>query len=60
MPPERRRATRTSPVRAGSARRGRVVGLGLCVVDHLYVVDSDDFEAERLRYRERLVSFGGM
>ena len=60
MSPERRRATRTSPVRAGSTRRGRVVGLGLCVLDHLYVVDSDDFEAERLRYRERLVSFGGM
>jgi len=37
-----------------------VVGLGLCVVDHLYWVDSDDFAAERLRYRERLVCSGGM
>ena len=39
--------------------RPRVVGLGLCVVDHVYLVD--DLEpVERARYRERLVSPGGM
>jgi len=37
-----------------------VVGVGLCVVDHLYLVDSDDFAAERLRYLERVVCCGGM
>lgn len=41
-------------------RRDRVVGLGLCVVDHLYVVDSLDFSGERTRYREWVVSAGGM
>jgi sugar/nucleoside kinase (ribokinase family) len=37
-----------------------VVGLGLCCVDHLYRVDSLDLHAPRIRYRERLVSLGGM
>jgi len=38
----------------------RVVGLGLCVVDHLYVVDGLDFVQPRTRSSERLVSTGGM
>jgi len=38
----------------------RVVGLGLCVVDHLYVVDSFEFEESRIRTSERLESTGGM
>ena len=37
-----------------------VVGLGLCVIDHLYVVDDLDAQAERRRYLDRLVSVGGM
>jgi len=37
-----------------------VVGLGLCVVDHQYRVDSLDLNAPRIRYQERLVSLGGM
>ncbi len=36
------------------------MGLGLCVVDHLYRVDSLDLNAPRIRYQERLVSLGGM
>jgi ribokinase len=36
-----------------------VVGLGLCVVDHLYLVDALEPGAVRTRYRERLVSAGG-
>jgi len=45
-----------------SARKGagRVVGLGLCVVDHLYVVEALDPRAERVRYVERRVTSGGM
>lgn len=39
---------------------GRVVGLGLCVVDHLYVVQRLDSRAERIRYVERRVTSGGM
>lgn len=38
----------------------RVVGLGLCVLDHLYRVDDFAFTATRTRYRERLESPGGM
>lgn len=38
----------------------RVVGLGLCVVDHVYVVDDLDLSADRTRYREHLVGSGGM
>ena len=41
-------------------RAPRVVGLGLCVVDHLYVVDGLDLASGRLRYRERRVANGGM
>lgn len=39
---------------------GRVVGLGLCVVDHLYVVERLDPSAERIYYVERRVTGGGM
>ena len=38
----------------------RIVGLGLCVVDHLYVVESLDLAAPRTRCFQRLVSTGGM
>jgi sulfofructose kinase len=38
----------------------RIVGLGLCVVDHLYVVEALDLVAPRTRFLERLVSTGGM
>jgi len=38
----------------------RVVGLGLCVVDHLYVVESLDLAEPRIRSLERLVATGGM
>ena len=46
-----------------AARIRRIVGLGLCALDHLLLVD--EFlragpGAERLRYRDRLVSPGGM
>jgi sulfofructose kinase len=40
--------------------RPTVVGLGLCVVDHLYVVDELAGTNERARYTERLVLPGGM
>jgi sulfofructose kinase len=36
------------------------VGLGLCVVDHLYLVEGLDPRAERIRYVERRVTGGGM
>jgi sulfofructose kinase len=39
---------------------GRVVGLGLCVVDHLYVVERLDPRPERIYYVERRVTSGGM
>ena len=38
----------------------RVVGLGLCVVDHFYVVDRLDLSHDRTCYREHLVTSGGM
>jgi sugar/nucleoside kinase (ribokinase family) len=38
----------------------KVVGLGLCVIDHVYVVDRLDFEQPRTRFTERLVLSGGM
>jgi sulfofructose kinase len=41
-------------------RAPRVVGLGLCVVDHLYLVEGLDLGSGRLRYRERRVANGGM
>jgi hypothetical protein len=34
------------------------VGLGLCVVDHFYVVETLDGDPERIRYAERLVACG--
>ena len=40
--------------------RPTVVALGLCVVDHLYVVDELAGTNERARYTERLVLPGGM
>lgn len=36
------------------------MGLGLCVVDHLYRVERLDAEEERTRYGEHVVSAGGM
>jgi len=47
-------------VRVVGQPQGRVIGLGLCVVDHLYRVESLDLTAQRIRYQERLVSLGGM
>ena len=38
----------------------RVVGLGLCVVDHLYVLEGGAFRGARVRYREHRVGSGGM
>lgn len=38
----------------------RVVGLGLCVVDHIYVVTPASWAETRLRYTERRVAPGGM
>ena len=38
----------------------RIVGLGLCVVDHIYVVERLDFSDLRTRFTERLESVGGM
>jgi len=38
----------------------RIVGLGLCVVDHSYLVDELADDPMRLRYRERRVDAGGM
>jgi len=38
----------------------KVVGLGLCVIDHVYVVDRLDFAEPRIRYTRRLVLPGGM
>jgi sulfofructose kinase len=37
----------------------KVVGLGLCVVDHAYVVEQLDLSEIRTRFSERLVSLGG-
>ena len=41
-------------------RKGRVVGLGLCVMDHLYLVQGDAPGEERVRYVARQVAPGGM
>jgi sulfofructose kinase len=38
----------------------RVVGLGLCVIDHVYVVERFDFAQTRTRFTQRLVLSGGM
>jgi sulfofructose kinase len=38
----------------------RVVGLGLCVIDHIYVVERLDLADTRTRFTERLVLSGGM
>jgi sulfofructose kinase len=37
----------------------KIVGLGLCVVDHAYVVDPPDLDEIRTRFTERMVSSGG-
>jgi sulfofructose kinase len=37
-----------------------VIGLGLCVVDHLFLLDSLELSGERTRYRQWVVSAGGM
>ena len=39
---------------------GKVVGLGLCVLDHLYVVEDPQLTAARTRYSERIETCGGM
>lgn len=53
--------TAASPPRSRSrAARPTVVGLGLCVVDHLYVVDELAGTGERTRYTQRKVLVGGM
>ena len=41
-------------------RAGRVVGLGLCVMDHLYLVQGDAPGEERVRYVARQQAPGGM
>lgn len=41
-------------------RYRRIIGLGLCVVDHLYVVEKLDSADTRVRYSERRISSGGM
>jgi sulfofructose kinase len=38
----------------------RVVGLGLCVIDHLYLVEKPDPAGVRTRFSQRLVAPGGM
>jgi len=60
------------PTREGDARsmagnlersgglRPLVIGLGLAVVDHFYVVDSLEFRASRVRYNARFETGGGM
>ena len=42
------------------SRYRRIVGLGLSVVDHLYVVEHLRLSEARLRYGERVVQSGGM
>ena len=37
-----------------------ITGIGLCVVDHVYEVDDFELSQTRTRYRERLISPGGM
>jgi sulfofructose kinase len=44
----------------GSRRECSVIGLGLCVIDHLYLLERDDPHAERVRYVAKLVGPGGM
>ena len=41
-------------------RYRRIIGLGLSVIDHLYVVERLHHDETRLRYGERLVQSGGM
>jgi sulfofructose kinase len=38
----------------------RIVGLGLCVMDHVYVVERLDWRGTRMRYSDCLVAPGGM
>jgi sulfofructose kinase len=53
-------ALRSKEQAGGAVRARRVVGLGLCVVDHVYRVDDIDLRSERTRSSDRLVSPGGM
>jgi len=47
--------------KGNSSQRYRgVVGVGLCVVDHLLLVEDAEPDAPRVRYRERRVCVGGM
>lgn len=48
--------TRTGEIVANA----RIVGLGLCVVDHLYLVERLELAEVRTRFTKRLVSSGGM
>ena len=41
-------------------RRSAVIGLGLAVVDHFYLVDPLDLSAPRVRYTARIETGGGM
>lgn len=43
-----------------SASPRKVVGLGLCVLDRVFVVERFDLEGPRLRYSQALVASGGM
>ncbi len=38
----------------------KIIGLGLCVIDHVYVVEGLDFAEPRTRFTERLIVSGGM
>jgi len=40
--------------------RRKIIGLGLCVVDHVYLVDKLELSSERMRFSKRLVGTGGM
>lgn len=40
--------------------KARIIGLGLCVIDHLYVVEELELSEVRTRFSRRLVSVGGM
>jgi len=56
----KRRAVVVRGHRGVAVASERVVGLGLCVVDHVYVVERIDFAEPRTRFTERLVLSGGM
>jgi sulfofructose kinase len=41
-------------------KRQRIIGLGLCVIDHVYRVEHLDLAESRLRFVDRLEAAGGM